>query len=305
MRDFIDVTDLTKEEVLQIFEIAREIETKKLHKSKWCLLEDKVVTLAFFEPSTRTRLTFEVAAKRLCAHTMSVVGEEATSLMKGESLADTIRVLDTFSDVIVLRHKYEGASRYASEIANAPVINAGDGRRQHPTQTLIDLYTVEKVKGTIDDLVYAVVGDLRYARTANSFLLGLTLFKPRAVYLAYPPPLAPREEIIERLEEAGITLYVNRNIQEVLEVADVVYVTRIQRERLPDPREYEKLKGSYRITKDMLRKAKEGLIILHPLPRTEELDPAIDDTPYAAYFKQVESAVPIRMAILAKAVGVL
>ena len=305
MKDFISITDLTKEEILKIFEIAREIEEKKLHKSKWCLLEDKVVALAFFEPSTRTRLSFEVAAKRLCAHPMSVVGEEATSLMKGESFADTIRVLDTFSDVIVLRHKYEGASKFASEIAESPVINAGDGRRQHPTQTLIDLYTVNKLKGTIDDLVYAVVGDLRYARTANSFLLGLTLFKPRAVYLSYPPPLAPREEILESLESAGIVVYVNKNIEEILEVADVVYVTRIQKERLPDPREYEKLKGSYKITKEMLKRAKEGLIILHPLPRTEELDPAIDKTNYAAYFKQVEAAVPVRMAVLARAVGAL
>ncbi len=192
MMDFISITDLKREEIFKIFEIAREIEDKKLHETKWCLLEDKVVTLAFFEPSTRTRLSFEVAAKRLCAHPMSIVGEEATSLMKGESLADTIRVLDALSDVIVIRHKYEGASKFASEVAKSPVINAGDGRRQHPTQTLIDLYTVNKLKGTVDDLVYAVVGDLRYARTANSFLLGLTLFKPRAVYLSYPPPVGAK-----------------------------------------------------------------------------------------------------------------
>ncbi|UXD21860.1 aspartate carbamoyltransferase [Ignicoccus pacificus DSM 13166] len=305
MRDIISIEDLERSDIEKMFDAAFEIESKKLHKSSWCLLKDKTVILAFFEPSTRTRLSFELASKRLCAHTLSVVGEEAISLAKGESFRDTIKVFDTLGDLIVIRHSREGSARYAAEIAESPVINAGDGRNHHPTQSLIDLYTIKKLKGDIDGLSYAVVGDLRYARTARSFLLALTKFKPKSIYLVAPPPLKPPHNLLEKLRNKGFRIYETEKVEDVINMVDVLYVTRIQRERIPDPQEYERVKGSYRITRDLLRKAKSDLIVLHPLPRLDELDIAIDETKHAAYFEQVKSAVPIRMTALAWSAGVL
>ncbi len=305
MRDLISIAELRRSDIEKIFEETSEIEKRKLHKSSWCLLKDKTVILAFFEPSTRTRLSFELAAKRLCAHTLSVIGEEASSMAKGESLYDTIKIFDVLGDVIVIRHWMEGTARYAAEIAESPIVNAGDGRNHHPTQSLIDLYTIRKLKGSIDGLSYAVVGDIRYARTARSFLLALTLFRPKSVYLVSPQSLRAPQELMELLRDRGIRVYENENLEEVIGAVDVLYVTRIQKERIPDPAEYERLRGSYKIDKKILKKARRDLIILHPLPRLEELSVDVDNTPHAAYFEQVKSAVPVRMAVLAWSAGVL
>ncbi len=305
LRDVVDITELTKQDFITIFEHAREIERKKLHKSKWCLLENKTVILGFFEPSTRTRISFEEAAYRLCAHTISIVGEEATSMAKGESFRDTIKIFDIIGDLLVIRHPREGAAKYAAEVAENPVINAGDGKNQHPTQTLIDFYVIWKKKGDLSSLSYAVVGDLRYARTARSFLLGLTRFKPRSVYLVAPPLLRPPNSFLEELRTMGLKVFEAEKLEDVISSVDVLYVTRIQKERFPDPSEYEKVKGSYRVTKTLLSRAREGLMVLHPLPRLDELETAVDETPYAAYFDQVRSSVPVRMSVLAWSAGVI
>jgi len=303
--DVVDVLDLDKKDMIKIFELAEDIEYKKLHKSKWCALENKTVSLLFVEPSTRTRLSFEESAKRLCAHTLTIVGEEASSFVKGESLYDTIKVLDKISDIIVIRHNLDGSAKYASEVAANPVINAGDGKNQHPTQSLIDLYVVRKRKGGLEDLRYAVVGDLRYARTARSFLLALTKFKPRSVYLVAPEVLKPSIKFLEELKSMGLNVFEVDRLEDVIPNVDVIYVTRIQKERFPDPSEYEKVKGSYKITLDLIKRGKGDLIVLHPLPRVDELDVRIDSTPHAAYFDQVAASVPVRMATLAWSAGVV
>jgi aspartate carbamoyltransferase catalytic subunit len=299
-RDVISILDFTREDLLALFERAdrapKEASTKPL--------DGKVLALAFFEPSTRTRLSFETAMKRLGGSTIGFTSEEAISVAKGESFADTIRMLDAYADAIVVRHRFEGAALYAAEIAEHPVINAGDGKQHHPTQAMIDLYTVYKLFGTVDGLTYGVLGDLRYARAANSFILGLTLFKPEKLYLISPPQLKLRSETKEVLSEKGVKFEEVSRLEDVLEELDVLYVVRIQKERFPDPAEYERVRGSYRVTRKVLeRYAKPGLKVLHPLPRVDELDPKIDETPFAAYFYQAKLGVPLRMALLLEILG--
>ena len=299
-RDVISILDFSREDLETLFE-----HTERFIKveGKLELLKGKIVALAFFEPSTRTRVSFEVAAKKLGADVVSVVGEEALSIAKGESFTDTIHMLDSYSDLIVVRHRFEGAAKYAAEIAEKPVINAGDGRQHHPTQAMIDLYTIKKLFGVIDGLTYAVLGDLRYGRAAASFIYGLTLFKPKKVYLVSPPQLRIRDEVKKVLVDRGLVFEERNNIVEVVEEVDVIYVTRIQRERFPDPVEYEKVRGSYIVTLDILTKGKPNLKILHPLPKVDEVEHRVDASKYAAYFYQAKLGVPIRMALLTLVLG--
>jgi len=305
-RDVVSILDFTRGELLDLFDAASMLEEALGRGEALRLLEGHIVALAFFEPSTRTRLSFEAAAKRLGAETIGFAAAEATSIVKGENLADTIRMLDAYSDLIVMRHRYEGAALYASEVAEKPVINAGDGRQHHPTQAMLDLYTVTKLYGSVDGLVYGVLGDLRYGRAATSFLLGLTRFRPRRVYLIAPPLLRPRDEVYSVLRGSGLPVVEAASLEEVLPELDVLYVTRIQRERFPDPREYEKVRGSYRVTLDILeRHAKPELRVLHPLPRVDEIDHRVDGTRYQAYFLQARLGVPLRAALLAKLLGAL
>ncbi len=303
MRDFVDITEIDRNIIEHLFEMSDMIINRHMHIRKNNILDGKNIILAFFEPSTRTRLSFEIAVKRLGADALTVVGEEAVSLSKGESFGDTLRMFDILGDLLVLRHKYDGAAKYAAEMVKIPVINAGDGKNQHPTQAIIDLYTVYKRLGQIDGLNYAVVGDLRYARTAHSFLLALTHFEPKNVYLVSPPQLKPSESLIAELRERGLQFYLSENLEEVIDMVDVIYVTRIQKERFPDPEEYEKVKGSYRLTYEMIKNRKD-IIVLHPLPRVDELDTRIDNTQAAAYFDQVRNAVPVRMSVVAWSAGV-
>jgi aspartate carbamoyltransferase catalytic subunit len=300
--DVLSILDFSREDLELLFGYAERME--KSIDTKLSLLFGKMVALAFFEPSTRTRLSFEVAAKRLGADVISITGEESLSISKGESLADTIRMLDTYSDLIVIRHRYEGAAKYAAEIARHPVINAGDGKQHHPTQAMIDLYTVKKLFGTVDGLNYGILGDLRYGRASTSFIFSLTLFKPKKVYLISPESLRVREEVLHVLKERGVVYEERRSLGDVIEELDVLYVIRIQRERIPDPIEYEKVKGSYKVTLDLLKRAKKELKILHPLPKVDEIDERIDNTPHAAYFIQAKYGIPVRMALLALIFGV-
>ncbi|MEM4047581.1 MAG: aspartate carbamoyltransferase, partial [Metallosphaera sp.] len=239
----------------------------------------------------------------LGADVISVIGEEATSIAKGESFSDTIIMLDTYSDVIVVRHKYEGAAKYAAEVAEKPVINAGDGKQHHPTQAMIDLYTIIKLFGTIDGLTYAVLGDLRYSRAATSFIYGLTLFKPKKVYLVSPPLLRIRNDVRQILTSRGLLFEEKNDISEVIEEIDVLYVVRIQKERFPDPVEYERVKGSYVVTLNMLEKGKPHLKVLHPLPKVDEIDHKVDTSKYAAYYFQAKLGIPIRMSLLTLILG--
>ncbi len=301
-RDVISILDFDREDLEQLFEYAERAE--KLRGAKLRILEGKVVALAFFEPSTRTRLSFETAAKKLGADVIGFTGEEAISIAKGENLVDTVRMLDSYADLIVIRHRYEGAAKFAAEIARNPIINAGDGKQHHPTQAMIDLYTVRKLYGTIDGLTYAVVGDLRYGRAATSFIYALTIYKPKLVYLISPPLLRARPETVKLLRERGIPFKEVENLEDIIDEVDVMYVTRIQKERFPDPLEYEKVKGSYRITLKLLKRAKKDLKILHPLPKVDEIEHAVDETPFAAYFIQAAYGVPVRMALLALVFGV-
>jgi len=301
MRDILSILDFSREELEFLFEKADFFERNRDRKFR--LLEGKVISLAFFEPSTRTRLSFEVAAKRLGADTIGFASAEGTSVEKGENFADTIKMLEAYSDLIVVRHRFEGAAKFASEISEDPVINGGDGRQHHPTQAMIDLYTVKKLFGEIDGLRYAVVGDLRYGRAATSFIYGLTLYKPSVIYLVSPPLLRAREETLAILRERGIRFIEKESIDEIIDDVDVIYMTRVQKERFPDPSEYEKVKGSYKLTYSMLNRAKRDLKILHPLPKVDEIELAVDKTSYAAYYYQAYLGVFIRIALLALILG--
>ncbi len=290
-RDVICILDFKRSELERLFRIAST-------RFEGDELRGKVVALAFFEPSTRTRLSFETAVLRLGGGYIGFSSAEGTSIQKGESFSDTIRMLDAYADAIVVRHRIEGAAKLAAELAEAPVINAGDGSKRHPTQAMIDLYTVWREKGSVDGLTYGVLGDLRYGRAARSFILSLTLFNPKRVYLIAPKGLEPKQELLERLK-----LDYELTDLSVLPELDVLYVTRIQKERFPDPAEYERVKGSYKVDLKLLEDAKGGLMILHPLPRVDEIDPEVDRTEHAFYFKQAANGVPVRMALLQEVIG--
>ncbi len=297
-RDVISILDFTREDLEELFELADEIRVKGVRGKP---LEGKIMALAFFEPSTRTRLSFESAMKRLGGETIGFTSEEAISVAKGESYVDTIRMLDAYSDIIVVRHRYDGAAKLAAEVAENPVINAGDGKQHHPTQAMLDIYTVKVLEGGVDGLTIGVLGDLKYGRAASSFILALTHYKPKHVYLISPPQLKARREVLEEARSRGLKYTEVENLEEVLQELDILYVTRIQKERIPDPEEYEKLKGSYKVTLEIIeRKAKKNLKILHPLPKVDEIDPRIDTTQHAAYYIQAKLGIPLRTALLLK-----
>ncbi|MBO3757999.1 MAG: aspartate carbamoyltransferase, partial [Candidatus Brockarchaeota archaeon] len=275
-RDVISILDFNKEELLDLFSKAKLIESLKENNLK--NLKGKILTTAFFEPSTRTRLSFQAAMLKLGGSTLDLGEPSISSLAKGENISDTIRMLDYYSDIIVIRHKLEGVSRYAAEICEHPVINAGEGTKEHPTQTMIDLYEVWKTFKSLENLTYAIIGDIKHARTISSLILSFSIFKPRKVYLVSPLELRAKEKIRSFMEFNGILYEELTTFSEVLEEADVFYVTRIQKERFSDPYEYEKVKGSYIITLEHIKRMKEGAIILHPLPRVDELSPKVDSS---------------------------
>lgn len=293
MKHLISIEDLSKAEIMRILDKAEEFEPVALGRKRLDLLKGKLLANLFFEPSTRTRISFECAMKRLGGDVINVSTQEASSMAKGETLADTIRVISNYCDAIVIRHPLEGAARFAAENATVPVINAGDGAGQHPTQTLLDLYTIRKELGKIDGLRIALVGDLKYSRTIHSLIKALTLFKTK-IYLVSPETLELPQDFLEELsgdiEKA--------RIEDVIGEVDVVYVTRIQKERFPDEEEYRKVAKSYRITPELVKRMREDAIILHPLPRVDEIAVEVDSMKQAKYFKQAFYGVPVRMAIL-------
>ena len=298
-RDIISIKDFTREEIDYILKIAGVMEP--IAKSGSDMLHGKTLATLFFEPSTRTRLSFEAAMHKLGGTAIGFAEPEIASIKKGENLADTVRVVENYADVIALRHPLEGAARLAAEFAQVPVINAGSGAEEHPTQALLDLYTILKEKGRIDGLSIALIGDLRYGRTVHSLAYALSLYKVK-LFLVSPELLRMRREVSEAIKEK-ISVVEKTGIEEVLPETDVLYVTRIQEERFPDPAEYAKVRGIYKIGVDVLKDVKEDMIIMHPLPRVDEIDDEVDETPHAKYFQQVWNGVVMRMALLALILG--
>jgi len=266
------------------------------------ILKGTILASLFFEPSTRTRLSFESAMHRLGGKLIGFAEPSSTSLKKGESLADTIRMADAYSDLIVLRHHQEGAARLAAEFADAPVLNGGDGAGQHPTQCLLDLFTIITEKKSIKNKHIALLGDLKYGRTVHSLAYALSLFGADLTFVS-PDNLKMPKEVINECKELHVEPKSTTSLERVIKEVDVLYVTRIQRERFPDAEEYNKVVGTYKIDTELLQKAKEDMIIMHPLPRVTEIDPEVDRTPHALYFKQAFNGVPVRMALLSLIAG--
>ncbi|MGB9717008.1 MAG: aspartate carbamoyltransferase [Thermoproteota archaeon] len=295
-RDLIDLTEFTRRDVETLFRQADIFLEARLAPTK--MLEGKIMAAAFFEPSTRTRLSFESAVHRLGGSVIGFSSAEGTSVEKGESIEDTIRMLDNYSDVIVVRHREDSVMRRLAQLAKNPLINAGEGQSRHPTQALIDLYTIFKEKGTLEGLNYGVMGDVKHARAAKDFIRGLSLFGVREVSLITPRELMPEEVFVNDVNRRGVRLNHYERVEDVIGVLDVLYVVRLQVERFRDMSEAEALRGSYSISLKTLERAKRELRILHPLPRVWELSSEIDNTPHAAYFKQVYYSIPVRMAVL-------
>lgn len=300
MKHLISITDFSKEEYLQLIDLAAEFE--KSFPSN--LLKGKVIAVLFFEPSTRTRLSFETAIHRLGGSVIGFSDASTSSVQKGESLKDTIMTVSRYADLIIIRHPLEGSARYASEVSGVPIINAGDGANQHPTQCLLDLYSIKKTQKRLENLHIAFVGDLKYGRTVHSNVIALTHFQT-TFHLVSPIELKLPSAVKIYIKEKQLNYYQYTDILEAMPFADIIYMTRIQRERFSDPMEYEKVKNAYILTKDMLFQAKANMKVLHPLPRVNEIDINVDNTPQAYYFDQAENGVYMRMAIIAYILGLI
>ncbi|MBU1703875.1 MAG: aspartate carbamoyltransferase [Nanoarchaeota archaeon] len=297
-KDIISIRDFSKKDILHILEVAKNME----EKSDPNLLSGKVMASLFFEPSTRTRLSFESAMNHLGGRVIGFADAGVTSASKGETLWDTIKMVEQYSDVIVQRHLIEGAARLAAEAALIPVINAGDGANQHPTQTLLDLYTMLKTKGKLEGLNIGLCGDLKYGRTIHSLAIAMMDFKTKLYFIA-PDELQMPKVYLEELKEKGVEFVKAKRIEDVSKELDVLYMTRIQKERFADPIEYERLKGVYQIGLDLLDISKKDLKIMHPLPRVDEIKPELDKTPNAVYFEQAGNGLHVRKALLALVLG--
>ena len=300
-RDIISIKDLSEEDMKRIFEVADEMLPIARGEEKSEILRGYILGNLFFEPSTRTRLSFESAMHRLGGKVLGFVNPSATSLSKGETLADTVRMVDSYTDVIVIRHPYEGSARLAAEFAENPVINAGDGAGQHPTQTLLDMFTIFREFGHLRGIKVSIIGDLKYGRTVHSLAYALSRIGVK-ISLVSPPSLKMPRHIIREMDKKPEEY---ERMEDVIEDTDVFYITRIQKERFPDPQEYRKVAGYYSIGKKETEKMKKKAIIMHPLPRVDEIKPEVDFTPHARYFKQAFYGVPVRMAILSLVLGVV
>lgn len=295
-RDVVSIGDFTTDEIMEVLERAKEMIPYSTSGHPERPLSGKIVATLFYEPSTRTRLSFESASKRMGAEVLGFGSTEGTSVAKGETLSDTIRIINGYSDAIVLRHPSEGAGRLASEFADVPVINAGDGAGQHPTQTLLDLFTIWIESGPINGKNIGIVGDLKYGRTAHSLSRALSMFDVSLFFISPEELKIPKH--IKKEIESNVKVKESKNLDEAIADLDVLYVTRIQKERFPDPEDYKKVAGTYVIRPSLLARGKKNLIVMHPLPRIEEIPADIDSFPQAKYFKQAAYGIPVRMAIL-------
>ena len=292
-KSLVSISDFSKEEILHIMDLAAGFEANPSQR----ILLDKVIATLFFEPSTRTRLSFESAINRLGGRVIGFSDTSNTSVTKGETFHDTISTIANYSDMIVMRHSLEGAARYASTISKVPVVNAGDGANQHPSQTLLDLYSIKKTQGTLDGINIMMVGDLKYGRTVHSLLQALSHFKTHFTFVS-PQELRMPDEYKQFLFDKGIPYTETTDMEEYIDNADIIYMTRVQRERFIDIMEYERVKNAYVLRNSMLAGTKENMRVLHPLPRVNEIATDVDSNPKAYYFHQTENGVYIRMAII-------
>jgi aspartate carbamoyltransferase catalytic subunit len=298
-RSLVSIDDFSTQEILKILDLAEEFEKEPIQK----LLEGKVIATLFFEPSTRTRLSFESAISRLGGKIVGFSDVSSSSVSKGETLNDTIRTVNNYCDLIVMRHPIEGSARFASEIATIPVINAGDGANQHPSQTLLDLYSIRKTQGTLDNLNIFMVGDLKYGRTVHSLMMAMARWKTTFNFIS-PDELRMPDEYKLYLDNAGLKYYEHTDFTDIISKADIIYMTRVQRERFSDPIEYEKVKNVYVLRNSMLKNTKPNMRILHPLPRVNEIHTDVDRNPKAYYFEQALNGVYTRQAILCSLLGI-
>jgi aspartate carbamoyltransferase catalytic subunit len=301
-KDIISIKDLSKNEIKYILEYANKMIPYAKGEKYTDILKEKILSTLFFEPSTRTRLSFESAMNRLGGRVIGFAEPGITSQKKGESLADTIRMADSYADVIVIRHPQEGAARLSAEFAESPVINAGDGAGHHPTQCLLDLFTIISEKKKIEGDKIVLLGDLKYGRTVHSLAYALGLFGAELIFVS-PESLKMPREVINECKELGSEPTNTTNLDRAIKDADVLYVTRIQKERFPDAEEYNRVVGTYKVDLNLLKNAKKELIVMHPLPRVVEIDPEVDKTQHALYFKQAFNGVPVRMALLSLLLG--
>ena len=296
LKNIISIKDLNKSDIDYIIDEASKLEDIAKSREISEELKGKILGLMFFEPSTRTKMSFETSMKRLSGECIGFENTGSSSVSKGESIADTAKMFEGYCDALVIRHEMEGVSKFISDIVDVPVINAGDGAGQHPTQTLLDLYTIKKEIGSIDNIKIALIGDLKYGRTVHSLANALTLYDNVELYFVSPDKLKMPQEILHDLDKAGMSYTETSNISDVIDKVNVLYVTRIQKERFADIDDYLEIKGAYIINKKMLEG--KDLIVMHPLPRIDEIDGDVDDTKYNKYFTQAANAVPVRMAIL-------
>ncbi len=296
----VSITDINKSEILELLETASFFEAHPDHK----LLDGKVVATLFFEPSTRTRLSFETAVNRLGGRVIGFSDAGTTSTSKGETLKDTIKMVSNYVDLIIMRHFIEGAAHYATEVTDVPVINAGDGANQHPSQTMLDLYSIYKTQGRLTDLTITLVGDLKYGRTVHSLIMAMQYFNPTFRFVACEELRMP-EEYKQFCRDKGIKFTEESDFsKEVIDSSDIIYMTRVQRERFTDLMEYERVKDRYSLHNSMLDTSKPNLKILHPLPRVNEIAQDVDDNPKAYYFQQAKNGLYTRQAIICRALGI-
>lgn len=300
-KNIISIRDMDTAVLDYIIEKSEEVKLNKYPNA----LQDKVLATLFFEPSTRTRLSFEAAAIGLGGKSIGFAGQNSSSVQKGETLIDTIKTVAGYCDAIVIRHPNEGAARVASEVSSVPIINAGDGSNQHPTQALLDLFTIKEKFGAIEDLNIGLLGDLKYGRTVHSLSMALSHYNKIKLYLISPRSLRLPEHLRVFLDKENVSYIETENLEEVASTLDILYVTRIQRERFGDPAEYEKVAGSYKVDLDTLALMNDHARIMHPLPRVDEIDPAVDNTKYALYFEQAHNGIPVRQALLGLVTGVI
>jgi aspartate carbamoyltransferase len=301
-KDILHGNQFSRKEIDAIIKVASDFEKELKKKDSLTLLRGKILATLFFEPSTRTRLSFETAMQRLGGGVISMASAESSSAAKGETVADTAKTVSQYADAIVIRHPRIGSAKEAADAASIPVINAGDGAGQHPTQALLDIYTIHKELGSLKNLVVSMVGDLKYGRTGHALVELLSLFQAR-LYFVSPSLLRMPEEITSQLRGKGIEVVETGDMKEAALASDLIYMTRIQKERFEDFSEYERLKGSFVVNGEFLERLKKKITILHPLPRVDEISPEIDSYPGAAYFRQVRNGVFVRMALLAMIFG--
>lgn len=299
-KSLVSIADYSKQEILSILESARDFEANPNRKT----LDGKVIATLFFEPSTRTRLSFETAVVRLGGSIIGFSDAATSSSVKGETLNDTIHMVSCYADAIVMRHPLEGAARYAAEVSPVPIINAGDGANQHPSQTLLDLYSILKTQGTLENLTICMVGDLKYGRTVHSLIQAMSHFNPRFKFIA-PDELRLPEEYRAFCRQKGIPFTESQELTDNFNDADILYMTRVQKERFLDPIEYERVKNVYTLCNAMLSSSKPTLKILHPLPRVNEISMDVDSNEKAYYFKQAQNGLYVRQAIVSKVLGII